>query len=334
MFDSATRRLTFIYLSILCVICLIFNVVIYRLVVSEYQRSQLNQNNFFDQRPQFRLFINDPEARAFRDRQFTAAKKRVQLELLLIDLGLLSVGGFISYLLARRTLQPIEAAHDAQSRFAADASHELRTPIATMQTEIEVALRDKKLNLKDSKQLLKSNLAELATLRELTAGLLTLARDDSATVLLTKQPVKPTLDLAVAQLQTAITNKSISLHIESEKETRAITSQLQLKELLIILLDNAVKYSPSNTSILIKVESMKDHLQLSIQDQGIGMSSEELAQIFDRFYRADSARSKSNQPGHGLGLAIAKQLAQQINAQLRLESRPNTGTTAHLLLPR
>ena len=332
MFQSATIRLTIIYVGILFCISLIFNLALYQVLAHELTRNFSIQDDFYINRPRFEPFISDPEASKFRSEQLRSGKRHIMIQLFYIDIVLLGAGGVASYYLARHTLRPIEESHEAQSRFTADASHELRTPLAAMQTEIEVALRDPKLKLNESKQLLESNLEEIATLRQLTDGLLTLARTESDSRNTELTFVKSAVDAAVARIQQPLNTANVALTLRVDSKLKAKVDSLQLTEILIILLDNAIKYSSENSKVILAATSKKDHVEISVTDSGIGIAQADLERVFDRFYRADAARTKSKTNGHGLGLSIAKRLAEQNNGTLILHSIEDKGTTATIEL--
>lgn len=332
MFRSATLKLTAFYIGILVFICVLFSTALYRALVQEFTRNFVAQSEFLATRPQFRTFLNDSEAQEFRLKQFEHGKRQIIYQILLVDFALLAVGGFASYFLARRTLEPIETAHEAQARFTADASHELRTPLSVMQTEIEVALRSPSLKAADAKALLESNLEEVATLRQLTDGLLTLARGTESSNPLKKQLLEPAIKTAVERVKKQATAKHIRLAAEIAKKLSATFESSQLIEIVVILLDNAIKYSHEKSHIGIKAYQSKEGVIILVEDNGIGMNKVELARAFERFYRADSARSKQGTTGHGLGLSIASGLAEQIQAELSLASTKGKGTRATLKL--
>ena len=168
LFKSATLQLTGWYLLIMMVICVGFSTVIYQVSSSEFER-RLPQT-IISTSP-FNLDAILERARAQRAAESRAALIR---NLILVNLVALGLGGGASYLLARRTLRPIEQAAEAQGRFVSDASHELRTPLTAMQAENEVALRDPKLSKADLRTLLQSNLEEVGKLQGLSDRLLQL----------------------------------------------------------------------------------------------------------------------------------------------------------------
>lgn len=334
MFKSATVKLTAVYVGILMAICLIFSLLLYQVLSHELERNNTMQTNFFQDRPRFHPLVDDPEALRFLDRQLSEGKQRILLELFYIDISLLLTGGIASYFLARRTLQPIEEAHEAQTRFTADASHELRTPLATMQTEIEVALRDPKLTLKESKQLLSSNLEEISTLRQLTSGLLTLARENNDGINTSETArLNDVLTGAIARVASAAAKKKITINSTPPSKKLLVSGDItHLTEVFVILLDNAVKYSDEKQTVRLTTQEQDSHVIITITDTGIGISESSLPYVFERFYRADNARTQSGQNGHGLGLSIAKQLVEQNGGTIEMSSKEQEGTTATVRL--
>ena len=334
MFRSATLRLTAIYLGILLLICLSFSVVLYHVLSSELTRNFSLQSSFFENRPRFQPFVRDPEAVQFRDDQLSNGERHILFQILYVDIVLVGAGGFASYFLARRTLQPIEEAHIAQVRFTADASHELRTPLATMQTEVEVALRDPKLTLGQSKELLESNLEELSTLRHLTTSLLTLARgEEDVHQTYAKVSVQQVAAAAVLRVAKTAEKKKVKIILSIASGLKVQADSSQLTEVLVVLLENAIKYGPSGQMVTVQATSQADHVVVSVLDAGVGIKESDLSRIFERFYRADSARTNSKQSGHGLGLAIAKQIVEQHGGTITVESELGKGTTFQLTLP-
>lgn len=334
MFKSATLKLTAMYVGILVVICLLFSSLLYQVLSHELDRNNDRQTNFFEKRPRFQPYAADPEATRFLNNQLAEGKERIFFELLYIDLILLVTGGIASYFLARKTLEPIEEAHEAQTRFTADASHELRTPLATMQTEIEVALRDPKLTLKESKELLTSNLEEISTLRQLTSGLLSLARSGQEEVQAKPVSVRESLDTALARTEKLAKLKHTKVIVSTPKQLKVRAQQQHLTEVFVTVLDNAIKYSHKDMPVTVTAKKSGGEVLVVITDEGIGIAPANLAHVFERFYRADNARSQSGQNGHGLGLSIAKQLVGQYGGSITITSVEGKGTSVTIQLPK
>jgi signal transduction histidine kinase len=330
MLRSAVLRLTVSYLAIIMVLSISFSVVLYGISSSELDRGFRHQSPYYGRLvPPSGL----PDFTQFREEELAAGQANLRSDLIAFNLGVLLLGGAASYALARRTLKPIEEAMEAQSRFTADASHELRTPLTAMQSEIEVALRDRSLTKQDARQLLESNLEEVGKLRALADGLLRLASVDAGEL-----PTEPVwLDKATSEAlrRVAAAAKAKRITIVNKVEHVAVAGDPpSIAELSVILLDNAIKYSKTGGSVTVTTHTQAKHVQLSVADTGHGIKAIELPHIFDRFYRADPARSKERVAGYGLGLSIARQIAQLHHGSIEAASTPGQGSTFTVRLPR
>lgn len=325
MFRRAIVRLTATYLSIIMVISIFFSVNIYALATHELDRGYGRRSE---------LIINaPPDLPNYFKRQLldnaesliTEARSKVAVSLIITNLGVLIIGGWVSYMLARKSLKPIEEAHATLERFTADASHELRTPISAMKSEIEVALMQPKISSKEAKALLQSNLEELDILTRLSDNLLKLARLDNQTINLSKKDVSPIIQSVIDRLLPLAEKKNILIENKSNKLV-ASTDENSLSEVLVIILDNAIKYSPSKSVITISTNNDEKSPKISIKDQGIGISKAEIGHIFDRFYQSDTARSSQNRSGHGLGLSIAKRMMNKLGGDIEVASSVGKGS--------
>lgn len=268
-----------------------------------------------------------------REERYDEAKDHLIRQLFLINIFILIGGGALSYYLALRTLKPIEEAHEAQSRFTADASHELRTPITAIRTENEVALMDPKLTLNQAKEQLKSNVEELEKLTTLSEGLLRLAQIDNNHLHKTAVSTKTVVDAAIERVLPHAEKRSILIKPIMTTEDSLLADDLSITEALVTLIDNAVKYSPDKSEVIVRVTSEQKHVIFRIIDKGPGIKASEIPHIFERFYRADSSRTKQHVEGYGLGLAIAKSIADAHNGELTVKSKPGTGSTFILSIP-
>lgn len=334
---KTSTKLAALYLTIMMAISLFFSVIVYRLSVQEFDRAKGMPGLVLRTVPvgsglsQIRNEIIDQQSKLYQQ-----AKRRVLTNLVITNVFILIGGGFACYYLARRTLQPIEEAHEAQNRFTADASHELRTPIAAMRSETEVTLMDPRLTLAQAKQQLHSNLEELDKLTLLSEGLLRLARFEHSD--LPKQPVQlqSIMQAAIERVMPLAEAKHILIVGAGEipLDLHATGDRASLAEVLVILLDNAIKYSPPKSEILVAARIDQRHILCTVTDQGIGIKASELPHIFERFYRADTARSKQHVQGYGLGLAIAKNIIEAHGGTLTATSMPGKGSTFTLRLPK
>lgn len=348
MFNKARLKLTLWYLLIIMLISISFSFVIYRFLTSEINRvlkiEKLRQEGLYTPRkelfvipmqfevpvPHKGIILAAPNPEVLEE-----AKQRILLMLIVINLGILGLSGAAGYLLAGLTLKPIKNMVDEQNRFITDASHELRTPLTSLKSEIEVNLRDKKFTLAGAKRLLESNLEEVNNLQYLSDNLIKLAQTHKpngvkfqkvSLLEISNQAIKKVVKLA-RQKEININNRFQDLFLYGDTQS--------LTELLVILLDNAIKYSPKNTTITLSSTSGGNlgGCKLEIKDQGIGIDEKDIPLLFERFYRADKARNKKDADGFGLGLSIAKQIVDKHNGSINVKSETGKGTTFTIKLP-
>ena len=203
-----------------------------------------------------------------------------------------------------------------------------------MRTEIEVALRDKKLNAKDSRDLLTSNLEEVDKMKQLTNYLLALNRYENTNKNLpfARSSIKEILERSIKMVSPKLTGKDLSFVTELDEFT-VYGNASALEELFVILLDNAIKYSEKGT-IIVRSYLTKNQKHVEIIDHGIGIKHTDIPYIFNRFYRADTSRSKHHVDGYGLGLSIAKSIVDLHKAHISLKSEMGKGSTFSVVFPR
>ncbi len=338
-FKSASMRLATTYLLIVMAVSLLFSVTLYRVLSHDLEQSYKRTVNIVDGMGIFGVRPDPRQRLAFeQDRRYErdASKRRIVNELLFINLGILVFGGGLCYVLARRTLRPIEEAHDSLQRFTSDASHELRTPLTTMRTEIEVALMNDKMTLQGARQLLASNLEEVDRLTHLSERLLLLARLDETELPMQQVGLDSVLQSAVQTTQSRFDAKKQTLQYapNKSKSFNVMADTASLAELFVLLLDNSSKYSDKNTLIKIKTDKKGDAAMVHVIDQGSGIAASDLSHIFDRFYRADSSRTGGEPHGYGLGLPLAKKIASLHRGDIAVSSKRGKGSTFTVTLPR
>lgn len=346
MFKSARLKLTLWYFLTISFVLLLFSALIYQagsMLLFEnlsrfhfrFKMQELNVTTppRLPKNPkELNLKILDANEKALLE-DFNQAKRRLLLTLILIDAGILLTSTFLAYLLAGKTLAPIEKSLIAQKRFTADAAHELRTPLTSIKTALEVNLKDKRMTKDAALAILKDNLKDIESLEKLSNELLILAKVEN-----NHQPsIRENVALdeisneLLHKFSVLAKNKNIKMISQAQHELIK-TDHDKLMQILSILLDNAIKYTKRKGKVSLNFFVEKNRAVFQIKDNGIGISQENLPLIFDRFYQAESARTKNNSNSFGLGLAIAKEISKQLNAQLTVSSRVGKGSTFSLTL--
>lgn len=327
MFHSATLKLTVWYLLSVMVLSLCFSALVYHLAISEFRtRFEVLQTRV---KPEQTTSLQ-VDYEGIRSRQVSEASHNILSALVYANLVIFCIALVASYRWARRTLQPIEDAHEAQARFTSDASHELRTPLAVMKTELEVILRDKSAKKSDYQEILESNLEEVERLSDLTNMLLKLARLEDKKLTMKKFDVISAVDSAVRSF--GIDADRTAIHA-TKRLPSIVGNPESITELVIILLDNALKYSPEHSRVELSVHRKSSRIVLTVRNEGMGIAPEDLPHIFSRFYRADSSRSRKGAGGYGVGLSLAKKIVQLHHGELSVSSAPERFTQFTVKLP-
>lgn len=330
IYRSATVKLTVYYMALVVLISLSFSVVVYHFAASELAHGLHTQSARIYET--FPVFDHNPFFE--HDTDLTVGEHHILWRLAEFNLVVLITAGFASYWLARRTLSPIEASNERQKRFTADVSHELRTPLTALKMSTEVALLDPAASKKELQAALKSNLEDAAKLERLTNNLLRLSRLDEQGMRLQfrEVPLKEIVGSALDDLSQQAAAKALQLRYKPST-VQVVGDADTLRQLVVIVLENAIKYSPPKSKIDLHESRDGQFAKLVISDNGPGIKAKELRHIFDRFYRADQARSGNGQGGFGLGLSIAKQIADLHDGRIIIESTEGKGTTATIELP-
>ena len=240
-----------------------------------------------------------------------------------------------SLYLANKALVPIQNSWESQKNFVADASHELRTPLTVIQTNLDIVLDSPEETLESQMLWLESIQVESKLMAKLIDDLLFLARTNSPQVLLALE----TFNLGELVVETlkplklVADRKNISFKNSVQPGIKVSADPMRIKQLVTILIDNAIKYTSCNGEVKISLASMSNRVQLIISDNGEGIDKEHLDKIFDRFYRVDKARSRES-GGIGLGLAIGEWIVKQHKGTIKVDSVPGEGTTVIVELPR
>ena len=228
-------------------------------------------------------------------------------------------------------LASIESAYSAQQRFVSDASHELRAPLTAIQGNLELLRRQSTMSGAEREEALAEVERESARLTRLVADLLVLARADAG-VSLNRCPVDLDAVILEAFREARHLCQGQTLTLDPFEPARVDGDEYRLKQLVLILLDNALKYTPSSGQVTLGLHRRGTDVEMMVHDTGVGIAQEDLPLVFDRFYRADPARSR-DPGGTGLGLPIAHWIVEQHGGEIKLESQPGRGTTAIVRLP-
>lgn len=247
----------------------------------------------------------------------------------------LILSSIIGHYLAGRTMVPIMRSFARQREFVADASHELRTPLSVLQSSIEVIETEDDNQFNEfSKQILLDMKDEVGRMGKLVGNLLTLARADSGTLELNKESfdLRGVGDQIERTLQPIFVKKELTFQYHADERIPVLADRERLTQLLYILLDNAMKYTPEKGEISLSIHLSGKGVIIAIKDNGIGMTPEQAERVFDRFYRVDKGRSRE-MGGTGLGLAIADWIVKAHGGTISVESRPGQGSTFTIFLP-
>jgi signal transduction histidine kinase len=264
-----------------------------------------------------------------------------RLLVVLVTLGFLFLGiaFLLSYFMSKRAMIPIRKSFHRQREFVADASHELRTPLSILHSSLDVLEMEEGKQMSGFSQNVLSNMKnEVRRMTHLVGDLLTLARSDSGVPDLQYEnfDLVPSAKQLVQSTQTLAQAKNIRLRLHAPSTLPVHGDHERIKQLLYILLDNAIKYTPNGGDVNLTLSAApyekQPSLRIVVQDTGIGIPLEEQGRIFDRFYRVDKNRSRQ-MGGTGLGLSIARWIAEAHQGTIQISSTPGKGSTFTVIMP-
>jgi heavy metal sensor kinase len=228
-------------------------------------------------------------------------------------------------------LDRLERSFTEMQRFTADAAHELRTPLAVIRNEAEVALRQPR-SAEDYRQAMTNLLEETVRLGQLADELLFLSRHDAGlySPILEEVPLDRLLTEVVENMRPLAEEKTIRLTVQADRVCVVKGDAQQLRRVFYNLLDNAIKYTGQGGAVSVAVATDSDRVRVTVSDTGIGIAAEHLPRLFDRFYRVDRARSDN---GVGLGLSICQSIIRGAGGEIAVSSTPGQGTVVDVRLP-
>lgn len=245
-----------------------------------------------------------------------------------------SVSILAGYVLARRALVPIVAAWDKQQEFVADASHELRSPLTVIQSNAELILKHPDHTVQKESPRVTNILRETMRMTRLISTLLTLARADAnqAELRLELIELNDIAAIVAEQFKPLAELKGLAMAVDIKGEVRLTADRERLHQLLVILMDNALKFTAPPGQICVTCYQQANMVNIKVKDTGCGIAQEDLPKVFNRFFRGDKARSRDT-GGTGLGLSIAKWIVEKHGGKIKVTSEVGSGTQFHVLLP-
>ncbi|MCH5211080.1 MAG: HAMP domain-containing histidine kinase [Oscillospiraceae bacterium] len=257
------------------------------------------------------------------------------LVLLMVGIFALTAAFLISLYFANSSIRPVEESYNRQKQFVADASHELKTPLTTINTNIDVLLSHPESAIGEEKKWLDYIKTESERMTKLTNDLLYLAKldhGDNENTILSRVSFSDAVENVILLMEAVIFENNVNLVYNITPDLYINGSSEQLKQLVMILIDNAVKYTPRDGDIKTDLYRDSQDAVFTIRNTGEGISEEAQKHIFDRFYREDKSRSRES-GGYGLGLAIARAITLTHKGSIRVSSKKNEYTEFTVKIP-
>ena len=331
MRKSEVNRLTLSYLAVIMTLSLIFTGIIYLLSTASLNRpllpSEEENSSVSVEAPEFEEHSFENTFRKRLERRDNTTRMTIIYSLAGFNLGIFVIGIFVSRSLAKLTLAPIERAMMKQTQFIFDASHELKTPLTAMLVRNEVALRKKSLPEEKAREVIEKNIEEILKMKELTASMLDVARENGEPEKSTEINVPEFFADLQEKLAPVARTRGVKIETEMNlgKNLRASAAKNTLEQILTIFADNAMKYSGEKI-IYLRAGRRGKNVAFSVKDNGAGVKKEDQKRIFERFYQVDAARTRTeDKTSHGLGLAIAKNSAERQGYKIVLRSSEGRG---------
>ncbi|ALC55271.1 histidine kinase [Bacillus cereus] len=270
-------------------------------------------------------------------RDITAEERMLNTLFLILVIGC-SIGSLcaigIGFFLAGRALVPIQNSWEKQQQFVSDASHELRTPLAVIQSKTDVLFQSPSATIEEKAMDISTISKECRRLSKLVSNLLLLARSDSNQIEMDKKTFEldKLLEEIVAPYKEIASYQEKEMMLKVERGVSFMGDRERIHQMMVILLDNAMKYTNEGGHIQIDCTQTSSSIRIQVKDDGIGVKEEDIPKLFDRFYQGDKARSTSE--GAGLGLSIANWIVEKHYGKISVESKWGDGTCFEVIFPK
>lgn len=263
---------------------------------------------------------------------YDATIKNLLITFIFVIFFSLGILFLISWLFANKAIKPVKVAFEQQKQFVADASHELKTPLTIINTNLDLICSNGSEAVDKQHKWIGYIYEQIDRMSKLINEMLMLAHVDEHERILSKVNFSDLLNDALLYFEVALYERDINLKQDICEDIYVSGDPISLEKLIYILLENALKYSPRGKEVCVQLTYKKSKLLLKVRNTGVGIPKEHLGKIFDRFYRVDSARTQKN-GGYGLGLAIAKAIVNQHNGHIWAESAYESYTEFMVELP-
>ncbi|MBE7119984.1 sensor histidine kinase [Bacillus cereus] len=286
----------------------------------------------------FRTFSFQKDGKIVQIVRDTTAEEEMLNTLFLILVIGCSVGSLcaigIGFFLAGRALVPIQNSWEKQQQFVSDASHELRTPLAVIQSKTDVLFQSPSATIEEKAMDISTISKECRRLSKLVSNLLLLARSDSNQIEMDKKTFEmgKLLEEIVDPYKEIASYQEKEMILKVERDISFMGDRERIHQMMVILLDNAMKYTNEDGHIQIDCTQTSNSIRIRVKDNGIGVKEEDIPKLFDRFYQGDKARSASE--GAGLGLSIANWIVEKHYGKISVESKWGEGTCFEVIFPK
>lgn len=322
-FERAAFRLTAYYIAGIFLILAVSSITIFSLSTLETETRFQNSGDGVVEEISETTVLGLPEF-----------KEHLKDTIIIVDIAVLVFASIASYFFARQTLKPIEVVYRKQEEFMGNVAHELRTPLSVMKSGAEATLR-KERPVTEYTHFIRESLEEVNRMSLLTDNLLFLLKHKS--VQRQKYEAVNVTELAEIQVEWFAAyahEKHVTVTLEANTPATLSGVPEMLTRLFQNLIKNAIDYNVEGGKVVVRVQPGVEEVLVSVSDTGIGMSDADRARVFERFYKADTARTHTHDSGTGLGLSIVNEIVSAHHGTITVESTLGVGTTCTIRFPK